>query len=826
MSVPNAETLLADFKRFPLLTPSQFARVEAATRTGAHPPEQVVRRLVEKGWLTKYQGEAVLGGRTYSLMFGPYILLDKLGEGGMGSVYKARHRRLGRIDAVKVIRPDKIASKVVARRFLREIRLTSDLHHQHVVRAVDAGEVGRQWYLATQFVQGVDLATVVRRLGPLPVPDACLAIYQASLALQHVHERGLVHRDVKPSNLIREDQTGRVKLLDLGLSRFREPTGQESMAGTLTTDGVLLGTPDFMAPEQAVDPHGVDIRADLYALGCTFFFLLTGRPPYTGSSVDKLLAHSSSSIPPVQLPGGPTPPALNAIVARLMAKRPEDRYPTPQALTDALLALRPGNEPPSAGPSATVAPPESHPAPVVDEWQSAFHLLVSQTNTLAASPLTKRLPSPSPASRLRWLWVTVATLAILVVVALVVSRGRPRGTLAVESPPDHTQLGSPAVPEDAPAEELRALQKALDTPGEDRGRLRDRVIAFRTRRVGTPLAIGAAELLRRLPSPLDQLSPTPGPDGGISSIQVGKSGAPVLWFQFGPSDRRLLVARRGGQLEEWSLPTLEESGRFMTPSAGPGRTATVSADGRTVVTARPDGVLCVWSERGGLPREIDLGPGFRARVVGVGAAGRAAVVAFTDGDKRLGRIDLETGRMVGQLDHRSMGVNGITVSPDGEACLVSSDHDILREIPQKPGRSTRQFEPGPGTRGGSGAGVYGPDGLRLYLTGVETAAGRFPAGAVTADIRYEVLAARSMIPFTRPRQTFQPPTCVAVSADEVSVAVGTHSGVVRVFAAGSGTPTQEFTLSGPVGALAFSTHGRVLAVGLGDGSVLLVPLKG
>src|SRR6185437_1616975 len=278
------------------------------------------------------QAEMLLKGKAPSLIFGHYVLMNRLGEGGMGAVFQARHLRLGRIDAVKVIRSDKITSKLIARRFLREIRLTADLNHPHIIKALDAGQVGPQLYLATEYVRGEDLTATVRRDGPFSVADACLAAYQTALALQHIHERGFIHRDLKPSNIMREERTRTVKLLDLGLSgslNGMPETG--SYAGNLTRDGVMLGTPDFMPPEQARDPHGVDIRADLYGLGCTFFYILTGRTPYEGSAVEKLVQHASSPPPELVLPKAPTPPALAAIVARTMAKRPEDRFPTPQA---------------------------------------------------------------------------------------------------------------------------------------------------------------------------------------------------------------------------------------------------------------------------------------------------------------------------------------------------------------------------------------------------------------------------------------------------------------------------------------------------------------
>ncbi|MFO0825843.1 MAG: serine/threonine-protein kinase [Gemmataceae bacterium] len=385
--------MLAELRRLKLL-PEEAARgVERALRTSTDTPEEL-KQLLRAAGLTEFQVQVALAGQVDRLIFGGFILLDKIGEGGMGVVYRALQPRLGRVEALKVIRSDKVGSATVAKRFLREIQLTSVLEHPHIVRAFDAGEVGEQLFLATEYIAGTDLATFVEKHGPLPVPEAIQAIYHTTLALQHVHEKGLVHRDLKPSNLIRDHATKVVKILDLGLSGFSRSMLDNATGGTLTRDGVVLGTPDFMAPEQVQDPHRVDIRADLYSLGCTFYFLLTGELPYSGTPVEKLYFHGYAPPPPLKLPGGAAPPAgLAEVIARLMAKKPEERFQTPQEVLAALIAISPGigGEPVGSRPQMIALP-----TPLPDEKLSSgeFAHLFSSGGSTAGLMLPPELTEP------------------------------------------------------------------------------------------------------------------------------------------------------------------------------------------------------------------------------------------------------------------------------------------------------------------------------------------------------------------------------------------------------------------------------------------------
>jgi serine/threonine protein kinase len=271
----------------------------------------------------------------------PRYRVDRLvGQGGMGAVYEAEHRLMGRTVALKVIHPRYTSSPAAVERFRREVRSAASLAHPNVVAAHDAEQAGRTFFLVMEFVRGESLAALVRRRGPLPVRDACEYARQACLGLQHAFEKGLIHRDVKPDNLMLADD-GTVKVLDFGLARLHDTVDAVAEKGLgdgqLTAAGSVMGTPDYIAPEQAADAHSADIRADLYSLGCTLYQLLTGQVPFAGSTLAaKLRAHAERKPVPMVLLRQDVPAEVTTVVDRLMAKRPEDRYATPKDAADAL----------------------------------------------------------------------------------------------------------------------------------------------------------------------------------------------------------------------------------------------------------------------------------------------------------------------------------------------------------------------------------------------------------------------------------------------------------------------------------------------------------
>ncbi len=260
-------------------------------------------------------------------VLGNYTVLAKLGEGGMGTVLKAQHRKMDRIVALKVLHGDATRSPGAVKRFQMEVRAAARLIHPHIVTALDADEDNGIHFLVMEYVDGIVLSDLVAKSGPLPLRDAMIYTVQVAQGLAYAHSEGVVHRDIKPGNLLL-DKRGNMKILDMGLARMERATA--AIAGgtdSLTKAGQVLGTLDYLSPEQAEDAHKVDHRTDIYSLGCTFFRLLTGRPPYRGKSiVNKIVAHRDHPIPSLTKARAGAPHDMDAVFRMMVAKRPEHRF--------------------------------------------------------------------------------------------------------------------------------------------------------------------------------------------------------------------------------------------------------------------------------------------------------------------------------------------------------------------------------------------------------------------------------------------------------------------------------------------------------------------
>jgi serine/threonine protein kinase len=301
--------------------------------------QRLAQVLVRQNKLTFFQATALCQERPFGLSIGNYVLQERIGAGGMGSVFKAEHRLMKRSVAVKVLPPSALKDPEVVQRFRREVEAVAKLTHANIVAAHDADEFKGVHFLVMEYVEGVDLARLVRDQGPLPLETALGYVLQAARGLEHAHKRGIIHRDVKPANLLL-DGAGTIKILDLGLARFQDsanPAAATAEASSLTKFGSIMGTIDFMSPEQALDTRQADHTSDIYSLGATLYTLLANKPLYGGDTVlARILAHREAPLPSLRDVNVEIPVPLDMIFQRMIAKKREDRYPS---MTDVIADL-------------------------------------------------------------------------------------------------------------------------------------------------------------------------------------------------------------------------------------------------------------------------------------------------------------------------------------------------------------------------------------------------------------------------------------------------------------------------------------------------------
>jgi len=313
-------------------------------------PAKLAAILVRDGLLTNFQSEQLCQGKWRRFSIGKYKVLERLGSGGMGSVFLCEHKFMRRRVAVKVLPTAKAADPSSLERFYREARAVAAVDHPNIVHAYDIDQDENLHFIVMEYVEGPSLQDIVRRSGPISVERACHYISQSALALEHAGRAGLVHRDIKPGNIL-VDRAGVVKVLDMGLARFFND--EEDML-TRKYDENVLGTADYLAPEQADDSHEVDVRADIYSLGGTFYFLLSAKTPFGDGSVpQKLMWHRTRQPKPLSAYRDDVPPALQAVIDKMMAKEPTQRY---QQAMEVCEALAPWTQTP-------IAPPEEHEFP-------------------------------------------------------------------------------------------------------------------------------------------------------------------------------------------------------------------------------------------------------------------------------------------------------------------------------------------------------------------------------------------------------------------------------------------------------------------------------
>ncbi len=466
----DVEEFLSNLQKSKLLTPQQWIivcrEVASEQRVGPsgdvlpgrqeqsrHPPtpQELARTLVELRFLTRWQADMLLQGKK-DFILGRYTLLDCIGAGGMGAVFKALHGEMGRVVAIKMLSPGVMKNQQAVSRFRHEIQAVAALDDRHIVAAYDAGTYGKIHYLVMEYVAGHDLGYLVKHQSPLPVNWVCECIRQAALGLQHAHEQGLVHRDIKPSNLLvakdPDSDKPLIKILDLGLARFVTemtpadlagpgPTGED---GSMTQFGQFLGTPDYISPEQAHDTRAADIRSDIFSLGCTFFRLLTGELPFKGETlIEKLESRESTAALPVRTFRSDVPVEIEAVIARMLARDPGDRYQTPREVAQALVPFATGAPLAIRDAKATASLFESPAAterlPRPPGEDSRLDLIFASLaacepdQSLVASAISSRFKQVSPR-----LWLAAAGLGVFCLAAFMLWHRFSAATLVVDWP--------------------------------------------------------------------------------------------------------------------------------------------------------------------------------------------------------------------------------------------------------------------------------------------------------------------------------------------------------------------------------------------------------
>ena len=388
-------------------------------------------------------------------VFGSYTIENKIGEGGMGHVYHARHVTMDRDVALKVLTPKLMDSPDAVARFHREIKAAAKLQHPNIVTAFDAGEQDGLHFLVMEYVEGRDLSSYVKSKGPLSLKQAIKCTIQAAKGLAYAHEQNIIHRDIKPANLL-VDRQGNVKVLDMGLARFEIESENQELTD-LTGTGMVMGTIDYMAPEQSLDTRTADARSDIYSLGCTFWYLLTGKAIYAGDTLmKKLLAHREEAIPKLRELSSKVPERIDQVFHKMVAKDKDDRYQSMQEVIDALQDSLKKRSPSDSSSDMSMAAdpklasflkdgdPSKATTPNMEYEDSKSHTAAEQATLIGevTSGSSTRKPKPSaalPVGKLpKWAYGIVAGVLVLILAALLIP--------GKNDPPKPNEQDGPNVP--------------------------------------------------------------------------------------------------------------------------------------------------------------------------------------------------------------------------------------------------------------------------------------------------------------------------------------------------------------------------------------------
>lgn len=744
-----------------------------------------------------------------------YRIIEELGRGGMGTVYKAEHMLLRRPVALKVLPSHRMSDPDLVARFLKEMELVAQMDHLHVVKAHDARSHDGRLFIVLQYVDGVDLSKVAERGSPLPVADVCEMLRQAALGLDHAHERGLVHRDLKPSNLLLST-AGRVVVLDFGLARL---LGDQPMQFDLTTTGQIMGTIDYIAPEQIRSTRAVDIRADLYSLGATAYRLLTGAAPFSGSAYrtnyDKMTGHVEHAPESIASRRSDVPPELVALIHRLLAKNPAERPGTPAELAELLAPFCSGSNLPAlashvatltgygapserlprdrstdivaaadTGKSFPAAVPVASPGSLPTGPESADGLHSGRTTP---RPAPASAPAIAPPSRTTRRGLAVAAFAAAVVILW--------GTWVIVRDRNGKETGRLPVPEDGSAE-LRTAPAAVEE----------------TTHSIPALIVDAAPDIKPN-APLSRLAlvgrPATVPGARSWTVETRQHRGGILAVAVSPDNRLVATGGQDGALRLWDLPS-GKLVRIFVGSDFPIQSIAWSHDTHYLAVVSRESLIeptRIWEAATGrrvrqLPRT--------SRVVW---SPRALVTAVVTDDRMVELRDMQSGRTVRRwelsepigtlawsLDGRRIAATSLGSQPTVTVLDVESDRPVL--ITEKAPRPIHRAAWSPDGKALAGTGPKGG----LYLWNADT--GKLSLGlaeeaghaGVSSDLawltngsivfvdaflrQWDITSRKIRVEFG----ALGVHSCVAASRDGQVVVVADGHGVLKCFVSDSPSP--------------------------------------